>query len=121
MVSSRGKSKGCLAIFVERKTRFYWAIKIPDRSAKSMQLAIETFLRLVPIGRVKTFSVDRGKEFGCYKYIENQLGIPVYFADLILLGNVVLTKTQTAYFVSFTLKNTIYLLLMNFNLTLILC
>lgn len=27
MVSSRGQSKGCLATFVERKTRFYVAIK----------------------------------------------------------------------------------------------
>ena len=33
MVSSRGKSKDCLATFVERKTRFYVAIKIKDRTA----------------------------------------------------------------------------------------
>ena len=30
------KSKGCLATFLERKTRFYLAFKIPDRTAKSM-------------------------------------------------------------------------------------
>ena len=36
MVSSRGKSKGCLATFVERKTRFYVAIKMKDRTASSM-------------------------------------------------------------------------------------
>ena len=36
VVSSRGKSKGCLATFLERKTRFYLAFKIPDRTAKSM-------------------------------------------------------------------------------------
>ena len=29
VVSSRGKSKGCLATFLERKTRFYLAFKIP--------------------------------------------------------------------------------------------
>ncbi len=46
-----------------------------------MQLAIEIFLDLMPIGSVKTFTVDRGKEFSCYKYIVNQLGIPVYFAE----------------------------------------
>ena len=30
MVSSRGKSKRCLATFLERKTRFYLAFKIAD-------------------------------------------------------------------------------------------
>ena len=34
VVSSRGKSKGCLAIFVERKTRFYIALSMVDRSKK---------------------------------------------------------------------------------------
>ena len=34
VVSFRGKSKGYLATFLERKTRFYLAFKIPDRTAK---------------------------------------------------------------------------------------
>ncbi len=46
VVSSRGKSKGCLATFLERKTRFYLAFKIPDRTAKSMFSAIEQRGRL---------------------------------------------------------------------------
>ena len=33
VVSSRGKSKGCLATFLERKTHFYLAFKIPYRTA----------------------------------------------------------------------------------------
>ena len=40
VVSSRGKSKGCLATFVERQTRFYVAVKIKNRSASEMDLAI---------------------------------------------------------------------------------
>ena len=40
VVSSRGKSKGCLANFVERQTRFYVAIKIENRSASEMYRAI---------------------------------------------------------------------------------
>ncbi|MDY2918756.1 MAG: IS30 family transposase, partial [Anaerococcus sp.] len=32
IVSSRGKSKACLATFVERKTRFYIALPMVDRS-----------------------------------------------------------------------------------------
>ena len=80
MVSSRGKSKGCLATFVERKTRFYLAFKIPDRSAKSMFSAIKRLCRLFPKEALKTFTSDRGKEFACYPLVED-LGIPFYFAD----------------------------------------
>lgn len=80
MVSSRGKSKGCLATFVERKTRFYLAVKISDRSAKSMFSAIERLRRLFPKEALKTFTSDRGKEFACYPLVED-LGIPFYFAD----------------------------------------
>ncbi len=42
MVSSRGQSKGCLATFVERKTRFYVAIIMNDQSKDSMFLAIRS-------------------------------------------------------------------------------
>ena len=48
VVSSRGKSKGCLATFLEQKTRFYLAFKIPDRTAKSMFSAIEQLCKLFP-------------------------------------------------------------------------
>lgn len=39
VVSSRGKSKVCAATFIERKTRMYVAIKMPDRTAHSMETA----------------------------------------------------------------------------------
>lgn len=38
VVSSRGKSKACVATFIERKTRHYLALKIPDRTAYSMEV-----------------------------------------------------------------------------------
>ena len=41
VLSSRGESKSCLATFVERKSRFLWAIKIPNRTSKSMALAMK--------------------------------------------------------------------------------
>lgn len=80
VVSSRGKSKGCLATFVERKTRLYTAIKIKDRTANSMEKAIKQLFKALPLGAFKTATVDRGKEFACYKNIEKDLEIPVYFA-----------------------------------------
>lgn len=81
VVSSRGKSKGCFATFLERKTRLYLAVKMINRTASSMEQAIKTIANALPQGSIKSVTVDRGKEFTCYKEIEKTLGINVYFAD----------------------------------------
>lgn len=81
VVSGRGKSKGCLATFVERKTRWYIALKMPNRTAISMEHAIRTLQECLPTDAFQTATVDRGKEFGCYPAIEAELGIDVYFAE----------------------------------------
>jgi IS30 family transposase len=81
IVSSRGKSKGCFATFVERKSRLYTALKIPDRSAAAMQSAITQLYRLLPAGAFKTGTTDRGKEFACYDTVLESLNLPLYFAD----------------------------------------
>lgn len=80
VVSSRGKSKGCLATFVERKTRFYLALPMVDRSKYSMLDAINKMIKTFPLKALKTFTSDRGKEFACYEEVEEQ-GIEFYFAD----------------------------------------
>jgi len=80
-VSSRGKSKGCSATFVERKSRLYTALKIPDRTADFMKKAICQLYRSLPAGAFKTGTTDRGKEFACYHSIATKLGLPLYFAD----------------------------------------
>lgn len=81
IVSSRGNSKGCMATFAEMKTRMYIAIKILDRSQISMFEAIKKLIKNLPKGCFKSFTSDRGKEFGCYKQVEDELGIDFYFAD----------------------------------------
>lgn len=81
VVSSRGKSKGCLATFAEMKTRVYFAIKISDRSKDSMLEAIQTLTKGFPPKAFKTFTSDRGKEFACYEEVENKSNIDFYFAD----------------------------------------
>lgn len=81
VVSSRGKSKACVATFAERKTRLYLAVKMPDRSASSMELAIRTLVDCFPKGTFQTATVDRGKEFACYKNLESAYDLNVYFAD----------------------------------------
>ncbi|SCT35227.1 transposase [Staphylococcus caeli] len=52
-----------------------------DRSAKSMEIVIKKLISSLPTGTVKTITVDRGKEFVCYKTIESQFEINIYFAD----------------------------------------
>ena len=61
VVSSRGKSKGCLTTFVERKTRLYLAFKMPNRTSKSMFSAIQELCRLIPKDFLKTFASDGEK------------------------------------------------------------
>ena len=56
VVSSRGKSKGCLATFLERKIRFYLAFKIPGRTAQSMFSVIKQLCGLFPKEALKTFT-----------------------------------------------------------------
>ena len=48
VVSSRGKSKGCLATFAERKSRFYIALKMPNRSKESMLSTVNQLIRFFP-------------------------------------------------------------------------
>lgn len=81
VVSSRGKSKACAATFVERKTRMYIALKMPDRTSHSMEVAFGVLASQYPSSALLTATADRGKEFACYANLEHFHGIQVYFAD----------------------------------------
>ena len=81
VVSSRGKSKACVATFVERKTRFYQAIKMPNRTALSMEIAFGVLAAQYPKSAIQTATADRGKEFACHEALERLHGVDVYFAD----------------------------------------
>ena len=81
IVSSRGKSKGCLATFVERKSRLYTAVKMVDRTSNSMKKAITQIYRALPPASFKTGTTDRGKEFACYNAVKEDLDLTLYFAD----------------------------------------
>ena len=81
VVSGRGKSKACFATLAERKTRFYIAIKMPNRNAATMANAIIEALSEFPSEAVKTITCDRGTEFANWQTVEKVLGCSVYFAD----------------------------------------
>ncbi len=81
VVSGRGKTKSCFATLAERKTRYYIAIKIPNRNADTMAAAIVKELSKFPKQAVKTITCDRGSEFANWRYIEEKLQCNMYFAD----------------------------------------
>ena len=81
VVSGQGKSRACFATLAERKTRFYIAVKMPDRRAETMENAIVAALSAFPSQLVKTITCDRGAEFANWRRIEERLHCEVYFAD----------------------------------------
>jgi len=80
VVSGRGKTKACFATLAERKTRYYIAIKMPNRQADTMAKAIIAALSELPHEAVKSITCDRGTEFANWQMIEEQLNCNVYFA-----------------------------------------
>ncbi len=81
VVSGQGKSKVCFATLAERKTRYYIAIKMPNRTADTMAKTIISALSMFPKGAVKTITCDRGAEFANWQTIEETLNCNIYFAD----------------------------------------
>lgn len=81
VVSGIGKSKVCFCTLAERKSRYYIAVKMPNREAKTMAKTIIETLSKFPSELVKTITCDRGKEFANWEQIENELHCEVYFAD----------------------------------------
>jgi len=79
VVSGRGQSKGCFATFLERKSRLYTAIMMPDRSAASMENAITQVRTAMPVNAFKTATTDRGKEFACYEVCPREIGLVTVF------------------------------------------
>lgn len=82
VVSSRGKSKSCLSTFVERKSRYLIAKIMENRKSSTFNEHCFDAFKPIPSNLIKTFTVDRGKEFAGYSDIENIVKIDVYFADL---------------------------------------
>ena len=80
-VSGQGESKACFAALAERKTRFYIAVKIPDRKAETMETAIVAARSAFPAQRVKAITRDWGMEFANWRRMEERLHCEVYFTD----------------------------------------
>ena len=81
VVSGRGKTKACFITLIERKSRFYKAIKSPSRQADVVAGLIIDYLKQFPSELVKTITTDNGKEFAEWEQIEKELNCEVYFCD----------------------------------------
>ena len=81
VVSGLGKSKACFVTLAERKTRYYIAMKLPDKKAVTVENAIVKLLSEFPPQLVRSITCDRGSEFANWAAIEQRLNCDVYFAD----------------------------------------
>ena len=81
VVSGIGKSKACFLTLAERKSRYYIAVKMPDRRSETLTKAIVEALGQFPRELVKTITCDRGSEFAGWRDIESSLDCLMYFAD----------------------------------------
>jgi len=73
------QSKAAVAVFVERKSRFYIAVKIKDKSAEEMFFTAITALARFPKAMRKTITFDNGLENALYDKIDAALGTTSYF------------------------------------------
>lgn len=107
VVSGRGDSKGCFGTFVERKTRFYIAVKMRNRTAEAMETAIRSQWDRYKKGTFRTDTVDRGKEFSCCSKLEQTLAFPFTSQILIFAGSGAAMKMRMDYFGNFSRKRRI--------------
>ena len=72
--------KQAIVTLVERKSGFAVLAKVPNKTADLVGRAIEN--KLKPLrSRVKTLTVDNGKEFADHQAFDQTLGMQTYFAD----------------------------------------
>jgi IS30 family transposase len=74
--------KAVVATFVERRSRYLVAFRLPSRHSQRLSRATCAELaRRVPRSCRRTITVDNGTEFADFKTMESRLGVRVYFAD----------------------------------------
>jgi IS30 family transposase len=72
---------GYFVTHLERKSRYLKAKKIKNKKAESFNLATLELFKNEPKDKLRTLTLDNGKEFTDFKVIEKELGIDIYFAD----------------------------------------
>ena len=75
------KHKSYIATHVERKTRYAQSARLASKSAEDYTIATLEIFKKIPSAKVKTFTVDNGKESANFKKMEKELAAKVYFAN----------------------------------------
>ena len=75
VISAKG-GKSCIAVAVERKSRYYILRKMPDKSAASMNAALTEMLKNM---NVQTITYDNGSENMKHDELNKLLGCKSYF------------------------------------------
>jgi IS30 family transposase len=78
-VESAGKN-AYIATFVDRKTKFLIAQKMPDKTTASLNRAAVRAFRGIPAEARNTLTVDNGKEFAAHIALSQALRIDIFFA-----------------------------------------
>ena len=72
--------KSGLATLVDRKTRYVYIRKIPDRKSKTVTQIFAKIFNNQPKYLSKTMTYDNGMEMANHKWLSDQTGIDIYFA-----------------------------------------
>jgi IS30 family transposase len=80
------QSKVCVAVLVERKSRFFIVVRIKDRSAAAMSAAVTEALGGLPPESRKTITYDNGLENAPHDSTNLELGAASFFAALSQMG-----------------------------------
>jgi IS30 family transposase len=73
------QSKACVAVLVERKTRFFLVIHMKDKTASAMHEAVTRALSCLPAGLRRTLTYDNGLENALHELTNRELGVTSYF------------------------------------------
>lgn len=73
------QSKAAIAVFVERQSRFYIAVKMKNKTAKEMLRATIIALGNLPKAMLKTITFDNGLENALHEKINARLGTMSFF------------------------------------------
>lgn len=86
-----------MATFVERKSRLTIVKRLHGRDSQSMTQAVLELASQLQ-GKLKTLTVDHGKEFANYQTIERRTGTQVYLPMPIHHMNAAVMRTVTEFY-----------------------
>ena len=73
--------KSAIGTIVERKTRYTFIVKIENRKSKTVTQQFAKLLNTLPKYIRKTMTYDNGIEMANHKWLSNNTGMDIYFAN----------------------------------------